>query len=106
MLDAEIPLVDFRVARIGRIQAVVIWQAPQCQRMVGTALRKRQSIRERIREGRKPRLKIVFGKANGGGVPERSSGELEIRGDVQTVINASPAANHSVWIQRVCESQA
>src|SRR5438552_15270519 len=56
MLNAEIPLVDFGIACLAGVEAVVIRQSPERERPVGLILRQRQPTRKRIRKSCKSGL--------------------------------------------------
>src|SRR5262249_61393172 len=51
-------------------------------------------------------VKLALRKAMWKKLAARSRGQSKFRGATQAVIPPRPAANHSVCIQRVCESQA
>ena len=108
VLHAEIPLVDFRVARFACVQAVVIRQSPHRERTISTSLRFGQAgtRRKRIVERSELRLEIVFGEANGAAVSKCRSWKLKIRCDVQAIVNAGATANYSIRCEGICKADA
>src|SRR5438876_9445307 len=106
MLNAEIPLVDFGIARLSGVEAVVIRQSPKRQGAISLVLGQRQSVGKRIRKRSESGLEIIFGKTNRRKIAERRARELKVRGDIEAVIDASAAANDGIGIYSVGKAYA
>src|SRR6266478_3200938 len=106
MLNAEVPLVDFRVAGLIRSEIVTVAETPLRQCTIFRSLGQRQSGGEGIIKVRELRLVIVGGELDLGGLAERGAGVLEVRRHVHAVEDPRPAAEDGVGSQLVGEAKA
>src|SRR5579871_1469303 len=106
VLHAEIPLIDFRVASSPCVQAVVVRFTIKCEGAGRFPLRERKAVGKRIGQRGQPRLKIVRRHNYVVRVAKSSADKLEIRGDVQTVINTGASANYRLRIHGIGEAEA
>src|SRR5579859_1155758 len=106
VLDAKIPLINFRVARGRGVQAVVIWFTVKRGWAGGFALREGKAIGKRIGQRGELRLKIVIRHDYVVGVAKCRAHELEVGGNVQAIVDAGAAANYGPWSESVSKTEA
>src|SRR5262249_321271 len=96
VLNAQVPLIDIRVARLFSSEVVAVVIAPHGERAVGVSLRLRDTEREGVRERCELRLVVVGREQDWIGCAVCGTGILEVRGRAQTEINARAAAQHGL----------